>query len=50
MRNMEEMNPDLVGENSYIEGFCRNMYRKVDIKNPVTGLFNGVRIIMFQEE
>lgn len=47
---MEEIKPDLVGEMSYIDNFCAAMYHKVDKKNPVTGLFNGVRIIMFQEE
>jgi hypothetical protein len=34
--DMEEIKADLVGDNSYIEGFCRKMYRKVDRKNPVT--------------
>jgi hypothetical protein len=47
---MEEMKPDLIGENSFIENFCAAMYHKVDTKNPVTGLFNGVRIIMFVEK
>lgn len=47
---MEEVKPESVGENSYIDKFCIQMYRKVDKENPVTGLFNGVRIIMFQEK
>ena len=47
---MEEMKAELVGENSYVDSFCANMYHKVTRKNPVTGLFNGIRIIMFVEE
>ncbi len=47
---MEEIKPELLGKNSYIDKFCEQMYRKVGSKNPVTGLFNGIRIIMFQEE
>lgn len=47
---MEEMKPDLVGENSFVDSFCANMYHKVADKNPVSGLFNGIRIIMFVEK
>jgi hypothetical protein len=47
---MEEIKPDLVGDDSYVDSFCANMYHKVTGKNPVTGLFNGIRIIMFVEE
>jgi hypothetical protein len=46
---MEEIIPDLVNTPD-IGDFCTKMYRKVDQKNPITGLFNGVRVIMFQEE
>lgn len=47
---MEEMKPNLVGENSYVDSFCVSMYHKAANKNPVTGLFNGIRIIMFVEK
>lgn len=47
---MEEIKPKLVGKYSTIGTFCAEMYAKTDDRHPVTGLFNGVRIIMFQEE
>jgi hypothetical protein len=47
---MEELKPELVGEKSTIGTFCAEMYHRTIGKNPVTGLFNGVRIIMFQEK
>lgn len=46
---MEEMTiRDLLGKD--IGEICTEMYLKVDKTNPVTGLVNGVRIIMFVEE
>lgn len=45
---MEEIKPNT--NTLTIQTFCEKMYLNVDIKNPVTGLFNGVRIIMFQED
>jgi hypothetical protein len=47
---MEEIKPKLVGKCDMIGTFCAEMYARVDDKHPVTGLFNGVRVIMFQEE
>lgn len=47
---MEELKPELVGRMNTIGTFCAEMYARTTDKNPVTGLFNGVRIIMFQEE
>lgn len=47
---MEELKAKLFGNNTMIGDFCTEMYHKVDDKNPVMGLFNGVRIIMFKEE
>jgi hypothetical protein len=45
---MEEIKPNHIGQT--IQNFSEIMYYKVDKTNPVTGLFNGVRIIMFQED
>lgn len=46
---MEELVPNLA-DTICIGDFCTNMYHKVDQKHPVTGLFNGIRIVMFLEE
>lgn len=46
---MEEIVPILM-ETPDIGDFCRKMYSKVGRENPVTGLFNGVRIVMFATE
>ncbi len=47
---MQEIEPQLVGDSSMIGNFCKKMYRMVERNNPVTGNFNGVRIIMFIED
>jgi hypothetical protein len=47
---MEELKPEYFGKDSTIGTFCAEMYHKTADKNPVTGLFNGVRIVMFTEE
>lgn len=47
---MQEIEPQLVGDSSMIGNFCKKMYRMVESDNPITGNFNGVRIIMFVEE
>lgn len=49
MSNMEEMTArDLLGKD--IGDICKEMYLKVDRNNPVMGLINGIRVIMFVEE
>ena len=47
---MQEIEPQLVGDSSMIGNFCRKMYRMVERNNPITGNFNGVRIIMFIDD
>lgn len=47
---MREIEPQLVGDSSMIGSFCRKMYHMVERNNPITGNFNGVRIIMFIED
>jgi len=33
-----------------IGDFCKKMYHMVERNNPITGKFNGVRIIMFFDD
>ncbi len=47
---MQEIEPQLVGDYSMIGSFCRKMYHMVEKNNPITGKFNGVRIVMFVED
>jgi hypothetical protein len=47
---MQEIEPQLVGDSSLIGNFCKKMYHMVERDNPITGNFNGVRIIMFIDD
>lgn len=47
---MEELKPEYFGKNNTIGTFCAEIYHRTTDKNPVSGLFNGIRIIMFVEE
>lgn len=45
---MEEVKINILGKN--VGDLCTEMYHRVNKNNPVTGLMNGVRVVMFVEE